>query len=360
MSYKLLETFKQYTGNSDYIQGWESVRGFLSGTYDLIVRPAPAGPFGKYATVFGAGTGSQVTHINFYKKSIDQEFNDLAISFDFKLGGASYSATSFYHLNDKRTADFVPVNNTQHALAILSIEIVSRVPRVYHSIITNFNPSTQTHNSNKLLLGEFSTLVGGESYTMQIRGRITEIDGQKIGQATIILNGETMNVEFDPNRVTPLAGYEQNGFQTFSTASVRSSTSVNNETLISDLTFYTPDSETPFPMGPVDLQTLMTPNANLSVGPVNESTFVTISEEMEFDLEDPVGEILGASIMTRANALGGNVPIGFEIDLVNGEQATRVFEKDIAPGFAAVMDTKLIDKSMINAGTKIRARSVVR
>lgn len=360
MSYRVLDTFKAYSGVADFDKGWFNQRGFLSGSYDLIVRPEPAGPFGKYAAVFGSGSGSQVTHGNIYHKILDAENEELAFSLDFKLGGPAYAAQSSYFLGDKKTALFVSTQTAQPPLATLSVEITSRVPRVYHSIVTRRSPSNNQHETNKQLLGEFSALVAGESYTLQMRGRITEVAGKKTGLATIILNGQVMNVEFDPVRVTPMAGFEQTGFDVVSVASVRSNTGVASETLVSDLTIYTPDAETPWPMGPVDLQTLQTPNANLGVGPVNETTFVLVDQPLEFELDDPSGEILGAAVMMRANAIGGNVPVGFEIDLINSGQATRVIERDIAPGFATAIDTRIIDKSLVSAGTKIRARSVPR
>lgn len=360
MSYRVLDTFKAYSGVADFDKGWFNQRGFLSGSYDLIVRPEPGGPFGKYAAVFGAGSGSQVAHGNLYHRLLESEHEELAFSVDFKLGSSAYVAQSLYHLSDKKAALFVPTQASQVPLATLSVEIMSRVPRVYHSIVTGKSPSNNQHVVNKQLLGEFSSLVAGESYTLQMRGRITEVAGQKTGMATVILNGEVMNLQFDPNRVTPMEGFDQTGFNVVSTASVRSTTAVASETLVSDLTIYTPDEETPWPMGPVDLQTLQTTNVNLAVGPVNESTFVVVDQSLEFELDDPTGEILGAAVMVRANALGGNVPVGFEIDLVNGEQSTRVVEKDIAPGFASVIDTRIIDKSLVNAGTKIRARSIPR
>lgn len=351
MAWKVYEPFKEYAGGLDLEKGWEYPGTFSIASYYLLVRPEPAGPFGKYGVVFGGGTGSTIKNSTLYSKVIGEIQPDICMSVDFRLGSAGYSATSCFALTDTNTSRKAKEN----VGAILSIEIQGRVPKVYHTIITF--ESGVNFGTNKMLLGEFSQLVAGQSYTLEMRAKIID---QQHGEATIHLNGETMDVAFNPTRVTPDPAFVQNGFNVFSTASYRSSTAVASETLVSDLVIYTDDDETPWPLGPLDLEVRQTPNVNLAIGPVNESTFVTVNGELEFDVEDPVGEIIGAAVMTRANAVDGNVPVGFQVDVVNGADVTRVVDRNIIPGFLPKIDTAFMDPALFQAGTKLRLRSIPR
>lgn len=351
MGYKVFDPFKQYSGALDLEKGWEYPGSFSIASYYLIVRPEPAGPFGKNGVVFGGGTGSTIRNSSIYSKVIPEYQPDLCMSVDFRLGSAGYVATTVFMMTDTKTSR----EGKDTAAGTLSLEIVNRVPKVYHTIVT-FS-GTSSYSVNKLLLGEFSQLVAGESYTLQMRGKIVD---QQHGEATIILNGQTMDVMFNPTRVTPAVGYEQLGFNAISTSSYRSSTAVANETLVSDLVIYTHDAETPWPLGPIDLKIKQTPDANLAVGPVNEATFVTVNGTLEFDVEDPVGEIIGAAVMTRANAVNGNVAVGFQVDVVNGTEVTRVVDRNIIPGFLPKIDTAFMDPALFQAGTKLRLRSIPR
>lgn len=351
MAYKVFDPFKQYANAADIEKGWESTVGYSTANYYLILRPEPAGPWGKTAMVLGGGTGSTIRNSALYTKVIENIEPELCMSVDIRLGSAGYSAASAYIMTDTNTSR----QSKNNLAGTISVEINGRIPKVYHTIVT-YNDAV-SFGTNKLLLGEFSQLVAGESYTLQMRGKIVD---QQHGEATIILNGEVMELTFNPTRVTPDPGFVQNGFNAISTASNRSSTGVANETLVSDLVIYTNDAETTWPLGPLDLKVKQTPDANLAVGPVNEATFVTVNGELEFDVEDPVGEIIGAAVMTRANAVNGNVAVGFQVDVVNGAEVTRVVDRDIIPGFLPRIDTSFMDPELFQAGTKLRLRSIPR
>lgn len=351
MAYKVFDPFKQYANAADIEKGWESTVGYSTASYYLLVRPEPAGPFGKYAVVFGGGTGSTIYNSSLYTKVIEDIEPELCMSLDFRLGSAGYSAASAYIMTDTNTSRL----SKNNLVGTLSVEINGKIPKIYHTIVTSVG--TSVFGLNKLLLGEFSQLVDGESYTLQMRGKIID---QQHGEATVILNGEVMELTFNPTRVTPDPGFVQTGFNAISTASRRSSTAVASETLVSDLVIYTNDAETSWPLGPIDLKIRQTPDANLAVGPVNESTFVTVNGTLEFDVEDPEGEIIGAAVMTRANAVNGNIAVGFQVDVVNGEEVTRVVDRDIIPGFIPRIDTAFMPPELFQAGTKLRLRSIPR
>ena len=51
MGYKVFDPFKQYSGGLDLDKGWEYPGTFSIASYYLLVRPEPAGPFGKYGVV---------------------------------------------------------------------------------------------------------------------------------------------------------------------------------------------------------------------------------------------------------------------------------------------------------------------
>lgn len=357
MSVLLADGFKQYTG----VDEMKSKLARVANQADPIMVPAV--PFGKYA-VSPRTSSSAVYHYGAFRfHRPGGNALEVCASVDAKFGepGGNGSAKFSFAVSPSSWDAFnITPTGTIGAAAIVGavmVEIDNLVPTVYHSVVTSVNTATGAPTANKQALGVFPTLVSGNSYTIEIRARVTSAT---TGEATVRINGEEMTFAFNPSRVSAAAGLEQtSGFGIVMLGS-GSSTSASVYISVSDVVIYSNDADTPWPLGAVDITYLAADDPDLAVGPANDLTYETISSEVAYQIADPAvgADIVGGVAYARIAAVGGSVATRAQIELVNGGQTVTIADQVINPGYVSTIKSVPVSKEMIGAGSVFRARSV--
>ena len=356
MSILVADGFKHYTSADEIKAKLAHIASQSAATIET------AGPFGKYGVAPKSGT-TTIYHygaLTFFRPGGNAQ--EICSSIDVKLGDIGSVGTGKFSFAVSpaswKNLNTVPTGTvTQPAMVgAIMVEIVDLVPTVYHTVVTAVNASTGAPTPNKQALGVFPTLVAGNSYTIEIRARVTSAT---TGEATVRINGEESTFAFNPSRVTAMAGLEQAGG--FGLAMIGSADSGSSRVITAaDLVIYDNDTVTPWPLGSVDITYLAADDPDLAVGPASDLTYETISGEVVYQIADPAvgADIVGGVAYARIAAVGGSVATRAQLELVNGGQTVTVADQVINPGYVSTIKSVPVSKEMIGAGSVFRARSV--
>ncbi|KIN72668.1 hypothetical protein [Sulfitobacter guttiformis] len=236
------------------------------------------------------------------------------------------------------------------------LNINGLTPRLYYDILTG--PTGSAVNS--VLLASGAPVAPGQTHHIEI---ITD-HSEGIANTRVYING-ALSITHNYPRDRILSGFQALTFgeAAIHTFAVRSS----DFPMVSNVFCYDPQDSGADPVGPLDIEYLLTPISNLGVGPARDSTGVPIIDNAwrDFDLSNTAvdAEIVDAEMVYRLAAINGQGAASAELALESlGLQVGGTAQHTITPGYAPKIHSFTLPSASLTPATinglTLKARSI--
>ena len=342
MSILSFEGFREYTANTDLTRG-----GLRINTPSGIALTQSVAALGGATCIRPPVNATACPNA-----LLETPLQHVAMSVDLLTGGtlssvefqAGFCAPNYYARNSTSTSS--------DPMQSVYLKTTGGVPRLYYDIATAATGTAK----NSLLLATLPTLAVNTAYHLEL-----EVDHRNpVAVCRVWING-SLQAEVSYNRDRLLNGFEANTLASVGLGGALAAGFGG----FANWVIYTPDANTPAPLGPMTVDYLAASNVTLSVGPAVDADGLTLNNTawQTLTLSDTTvvdADVLDVRPVYRLAASGGQDPATAEFALESGgAQIGSTLSHAVTPGMAATLHRpsfgKLTQAQLNGASLKFRS-----